>query len=614
VLVTCRYLPAGTPIEQPNVLHVPLSDFLLHDVIKFLRRERRVDERLSRGELDEDLVTRLYTEFGGTPGFLEQARMLLAGPNLDVDALRDELEGLEPGRLEEKRQAYYEKIVTRRLFAALSADARRVTARLALSLLPLPPDGAAAIAGLDEAAAGRALDSGVEYGLLQRFDAPEGPSLFQPPGLLRRWLTDVERLPNDEAAETHRRLAAFWQDAYERGREAELRVHPGLELEACRHHGRLGGDVGRWRWAACRLARHLERITEWRRAYELIEEIPESLRDGACWHHLATIDLNEGHYAAAREKFGKSLSIMQAIGDKAGEAATWQYLAAIDIHEGNYTAASEKLGKSLSMRQAIADKAGEAVTWHNLATIDLEEGHYSAAREKFGKALSKRQDIGDRAGEAATWHQLATIDLNEGHYAAAREKSGKALSIAQAIGYKPGEAASWNKLAWIDLKEGNYAAAREKFGKVLSIEQAIGDKAREAATWHNLATIDLNEGNYAAGCQKFAKALSMRQAIGNKAGEASTWFQLGVTAWRAKDFATSLTLMAIGWRLARSIGLGDAKTMLTTLIQAVGQLGMDQAEFERMVERAWAEYQSDRGAGLLKKLGLTPSGAEERPR
>ncbi|MCH8806631.1 MAG: CHAT domain-containing protein [Planctomycetes bacterium] len=409
VLVTCRYLPANLPMEQANVLHIPLSDFLAHDVLKFLRREHRVDQRLNSGELPLALVSRLYADFGGTPDFLEQVRTLLADPKLNLNALRDELEGLEPGMLAVKRQAYYEKIVTSRLYAALSSEAQRVAARLALSILPLPVDAVAALTDLDQENARRCLDSGVEYGLLQRFDAPDLLSLFQPPGLLRAWLTDVERLPADDTVETHRRLAAFWQDAFKRDREAELRVNPGLKLEACRYHARLGADSERWCWAALQLARRLSRVAEWRRAYELIEEIPELQRDDACWHLLASIDLNEGNYAAAREKFGKALSMQQAIGEKVGEAATWHQLATIDSEEGNYAAARENFGKSLKMRQGIGDKAGEAATWHNLASVDLIEGNYAAAREKFGKSLNMRQAIGNKAGEASTFYQLGFL-------------------------------------------------------------------------------------------------------------------------------------------------------------------------------------------------------------
>jgi len=61
----------------------------------------------------------------------------------------------------------------------------------------------------------------------------------------------------------------------------------------------------------------------------MLENIPEDERDGTTWHQLATIDLNEANYAAARVNFAKSLVMRQAIGDKAGEAATWHQLGLV---------------------------------------------------------------------------------------------------------------------------------------------------------------------------------------------------------------------------------------------------------------------------------------------
>ncbi|MCI0462794.1 MAG: tetratricopeptide repeat protein [Gemmataceae bacterium] len=73
----------------------------------------------------------------------------------------------------------------------------------------------------------------------------------------------------------------------------------------------------------------------------MLEGIPDGERNGEVWHILATIDVHEGNYPAARAGFAKALAIKQAIGDKAGEAAAWHQLALIDVHEGNYPAARE---------------------------------------------------------------------------------------------------------------------------------------------------------------------------------------------------------------------------------------------------------------------------------
>src|SRR5207302_875115 len=102
------------------------------------------------------------------------------------------------------------------------------------------------------------------------------------------------------------------------------------------------------------------------------ENIPKEA--ATAWHGLATIDLREGNYAAARGKFQKSLEIKQQIGDRAGVANTWHQMASIDLHEDNYAAAGEKFQKALEMRQQIGNPVGEAATFYQLGMLALETG------------------------------------------------------------------------------------------------------------------------------------------------------------------------------------------------------------------------------------------------
>jgi hypothetical protein len=291
-IVTCRYLPQGTPTDLPNVLHVPLPEFLGHDVLKFLRRDELVDRRIVRGDLTGELIDRLYRALGGTPGLLGQVRTLLR--NADPSALIEELEGGEPDALARERDDYCTKIQTSRLYDALSPAARCVTRRLALSVLPITSVAVAVLAELTETDVAKPVEDAVAFGLLQRFDEPGLPSLYHPPGLLRPWLTAPERLASDEAKAVHDRLAAFWRSIYESDREAELRVAIDAELEACREHARVAEDGQTFNWATVLTARRLYERSEWNMARRLLEEIPTDARDAPSWHNLATIDLNPG--------------------------------------------------------------------------------------------------------------------------------------------------------------------------------------------------------------------------------------------------------------------------------------------------------------------------------
>jgi tetratricopeptide (TPR) repeat protein len=315
---------------------------------------------------------------------------------------------------------------------------------------------------------------------------------------------------------------------------------------------------------------------------------------------LGLTHTNMGEPRRAIDFYEQHLTIVQAIGDRAGEATTWHNLATIDLNEGAYAAARDKFAKSLAIVQAIGERAGEAATWHQLGVIDLNEGAYAAARDKFTKSLTIKQAIGERADEAVTWHSLASIDLKEGAYAAARDKFVKALAIVQACGDRRGEAATWHQLGVIDLNEGAYAAARDKLANALAIVQAIGDRAGEASAWHSLALIDLNEGVYAAARDKFAKALAIRQAIGDRAGEAATWHRLGLLAWKQDAKQQAIPLVALSFLLDRAIGHADTERALQNLSALCRELGISQDQFDEMLNAVDESYRQDRGTALFK--------------
>ncbi|HWE37581.1 MAG TPA: tetratricopeptide repeat protein [Isosphaeraceae bacterium] len=488
-ILTSRLLPAETPDSSPLVLHEPLSEFLERDFLKFLRGDDAVEDRIGRGDLNRDMLMSLYKEVGGTPRFLGQLRTLLR--TADAEKLLEELEGGSQGLVADAREHYLESILVGRLFAALSPEAQAMASRLAVSVLPLPADGAASIAECDEPAARLRLEEANAYGVVQRFDEPDLPPLYHPPGLLRSWLSEPSRLPEATARTVHARLAAFWRSSYEADRESALRVSIETELAVCRDHAHLGGDGTTFQWATVRLANRLSRRSEWSMASTLLEQIPENEREAAAWHALASIDLDRGDYGAAAEKFATALTMLQAIGDRAGEAATWHNLATIDLNRGDYGAAAEKFATALAMRQAIGDRAGEAATWHQLATIDVHRGDYGAAAEKFDRSLEIMRAIGDRAGEAATWHQLASIDLNRGDYGAAAEKFATALARRQAIGDRAGEAATLYQLGLLARARGQGENGVRLVATCWLIDQAIG---------HGDAESDLR--NLSAFCQE----------------------------------------------------------------------------------------------------------------
>ncbi|MDB5312562.1 MAG: photosystem assembly protein Ycf3 [Gemmataceae bacterium] len=560
LVVTCRYCPADTPdpAGTPHVHIWDVKDLKPFELRKFLRRDEKVEARMRVGVISDVLIERMHRVFGGTPGFLVQVRAWLGTG--DLDGWEDEIPDDTP--LEEARQAYCEGIMLPRLYGLLPEAARELASRLAVSELPLPPDGLAKVANRPEMEAAAAAESAVHYGLVQRFTEAGKPTLYHIPGLIRGWLTAAERLPPDDRLAVDGILARFWKDGCEQGRADELQVVVDVELLTCRIHAARADLRDVFRWATVLLGHRLTARAEWKTARSLLSEIPDGERNWSVWYGLGTIDLEEGDYSAARKAFGESLTIAQTTGDRFGEAAALHQLATTDVHEGNYATAREGFETSMSIRQEIGDKAGESATLNNLATIDLYQGKYPTARDTLDKALTIKQLFGDKVGEAATLHQLATIDVHESNYPAARGGFQKVLVMRQEIGDRAGEAAAWHNLASIDINEGDYQAARDKFGKAVTIRQGIGDKAGEAISWHQLATIDLHQGDFAVARDKYEKALAIQQRIGNRAGEAATLHGLATIDVSKGDYPAARKKFLNSLAIERSIGnrAGEAAT------------------------------------------------------
>ena len=322
------------------------------------------------------LIAKLYRAIGGTPGFIDQLRNDLR--TADVDELLEELEGGEPGLLGAAREAYCQEILASRLYEALAPEARVAASRLALSELPLPVDAVALLTGNDQAQAGLALEAGVSYGLVQRFDEPDSPPLYHPPALLRPWLSTTEGLSGSDTCVLHGHIAAFWRARYEAQRVSELRAPVDIGLAACREHAQRGGDAVTLQWATLGLARILSLRSEWWRARELLEEIPFMEREAGAWHQLAIIERNQGNYTAACEKFQRALQINQDIGDRAGEAAAFHQLGILAHRIGYSHGGARLIAVSWRINQEIGHIDAERA-FQNLSEL-LRELGYDQAR------------------------------------------------------------------------------------------------------------------------------------------------------------------------------------------------------------------------------------------
>jgi tetratricopeptide (TPR) repeat protein len=668
-IITSRYLP-GDLVPLPRMAQEEaLGELPEAAFLKFLLSDAEVERRYMAGELPTDLLTELHRLLGGTPRFLDQVRVLLHG--ISKEDLTAELKCLDvsdaTSKLRRLRDSYLETIITARLFSYLPEPSQAALCRAAVYNVAVNMESLAAVTQTTTFDAQGFVAQWHE----QAFAYPDrdraGGELWAIHGLLRGWLLSPERLGENQRWAAHQAAGTYLRDLEAGDREAELGLswidcllearrqflaagenkaardtsdhisgflarrglydqlvrlnkellryeeHPGptnwvgrslsdqgsyqearrsYELALDRADGRFPAEAARARHGLATINLDQGNFSAAREGFQRALEIRRTIGDrageAASLAQLATTDLNEGNVSAAREGFQTALKILQTTGDRAGEAGTLHNLASIDLREGNYSAAREGFQTALEILGTMGDRVWEARTLAQIAVTDLNQGNYSAAREGFQRSLEIRRTIGDRAGEASTLHQVATVDLNQGNYSAAREGFQTALEIRRGIGDRGGEAATLHNLASIDLNEGNYSAAREGLERSLEILQAIGDRGGEAATLNNLTTIDLDQGNYSAAREGFQTALKILQTTGDRGGEGAALHNLASIDLREGNYSAAREGFQTALEIRRTIGdrAGEAATLnaLATIDLDQGNYSAAQEGFQRSLE------------------------------
>jgi tetratricopeptide (TPR) repeat protein len=419
LIVTSRHLPAEVAKLPPTVREFGLGEFGEAVFLKFLLRDAAVERRYRAGELPHDLLVRLHRLLGATPRFLAQIRQVLKSmaaaelaSELDQVALPAAAEEqAQPGRLQAARDAYCETIFTARLYGRLEAASRRMLSRCAVYGVPVTLEGLAAAAG--EPVTAVEVEAWQRLALVHADANADGGGLWSVYGVLRGWLMAPERLGVEERRAAHRAAGDFLAELDRQDRESEL----GLGWVACLLEARAqylaAGALDEARTVTDRISGFYLRQGLYGEVERLNRELLGHEQHPSSMTWIAKADMNRAAYPEARTWYQRVLELAGE-GDPASASDAWHGLATIDVNEGSYGPAREKFGKSLAIMQQIGDLSGEAATWHGLASIDVIEGYYGPAREKFGKSLAIKQQIGDRSGEAATFYQLGFLAVNQG--------------------------------------------------------------------------------------------------------------------------------------------------------------------------------------------------------
>ncbi len=127
------------------------------------------------------------------------------------------------------------------------------------------------------------------------------------------------------------------------------------------------------------------------------QRIGDQAGEAATWHNMATIDLNEGNYDDAKDKFTKALNILQRIGDRYGEGMTFYQLGVLAFRLGAKTYGIQLAAMSFSITQAIGHSDARRIG-ENILGMCQELGYNEEQVKNVLQEAAEayRQDRGQR--------------------------------------------------------------------------------------------------------------------------------------------------------------------------------------------------------------------------
>ncbi|QMU70579.1 BTAD domain-containing putative transcriptional regulator [Streptacidiphilus sp. P02-A3a] len=447
---------------------------------------------------------------------------------------------------------------------------------------------AANLAGVDERAAERLLESLLDHNLLTQHT----PGRYQFHDLLRLYARTLGGQDPGAAGERDtalRELLDYYQQTadladghlarYTRPgppRAAAARaVAPGITDRATAlawmraEHDNLLAGVGRVADQPRRLialtgalTSYLQQDGPWPQAVALHRAAATAARESddrlgeanALWD-LGRIHYQLGDLAAATGAQEQALAIYQDLGSVHGEARGLYQLGRLRLATGDFPGSAELQERSIAAYRSLPRRLSEeADALQDLGRVRYAEMDLPAAVELFQRALAIFQEFGDGLGEANAHWDLGRMRFAAGDLPEATALFQRSLTIYQDIGSRQGEANALGDLGRVRQAAGDFPVATALQEQALAIFQDIGHRPNEAFARCDLGRVRFAAGDVPAAAEQFERALTIFQDIGSRQGEANARRELGRVRQATGDLTAAAELLERALSLFQDLG------------------------------------------------------------
>jgi DNA-binding SARP family transcriptional activator/tetratricopeptide (TPR) repeat protein len=290
------------------------------------------------------------------------------------------------------------------------------------------------------------------------------------------------------------------------------------------HATRLAATLSRW-LVTCNLCQEAAIIHH--HARQAAVETEDRTAEATALTSLGLVDMQQGCYPAAADKFRQALLLFRETRDRNGEAQALHSLAMTDFRQGSYQQAVDEYQQALTLFRETGLRRAEARALGNLGVLLGRLGRRQEATDHYQLSLALQREIGDQSGEIITLLRLGNIDLQSGRHPEATERVQRALALSREGGEAESEAEALTLLGEVALAQGQHQRAGEYQRQALAMFREMRDVAGEVHALTGLGAAVLAVGQPGYAVTHYSAAADLAAQIGDKSMSARAHNGLG---------------------------------------------------------------------------------------
>lgn len=310
-----------------------------------------------------------------------------------------------------------------------------------------------------------------------------------------------------------------------------------------------------------------------------------------------------GNWGQSAELNQVALAVARRAGDYLGEANALAILGNVARLEGDNPAATDHLTEALGRYRKLDDLLGQAGTLNELGVAHYLRGDLAQAQSALREAARHYWDLGNVLGQAHALNDLGWTCFLDGDYCCATGHLADALNFYRGLGNTLGQANALRDSALMRAMRGDHALATAEIAEALRHYRDLGDELGEAEALNHSGLVRMTLGDFTGAAADLDRALTQSQALGDLLNQANALTSTGMLRALTGDPAGALA--------AQTTALEHFTAMRNQLGRAVAlwrlgavRLGMgDVAEAHRLYAHALELGQQIRMPSVLADAG-----------